>query len=192
MASEAAKGRVALTLGGLYPNANLGGIVADEWSLALDALTDAQIAASLDYLRKRYGQGMREDPRFAPTPSQFIAWSRSSGTSLGGIDAARVWYDEQETERLQPTIRFVISRPERPSPRYVSTQERVRRARQLADMQDGLIPLALLRHEAFAVLAANDPLDPTVLAIRNRQRAALGWPVLNDNGREITTREGTT
>ena len=136
-------------------------VLRKEWNRALDVLTDAQVAESLDYLRTRYGSGLNENPRSPPQCSQFVSWSRRGGTLLG----------------VEPT-------PESKGP-WLSPAERKRRMRDVAAIMAGELDGGLTRGERDVLVSAQpeDQNKPGILALRNKQRAALGWPLLDAQGR---------
>ena len=50
----------------------------------------------------------------------------------------------------------------------------------------GKIKLPNTQEENMRIIRGRDPLDPEVLALRNHNRQALGWPLLNTQGRPVS------
>jgi hypothetical protein len=68
----------------------------------------------------------------------------------------------------------------------VSTAERKRRFQDVARIRGGELPSPLTADEQFELLCADavEQCGSRILHLRNKQRASLGWPLLNGDGRE--------
>ena len=172
MASTAAKNEVAAVLFGLF-RGEVTPELARQWDLALDSATDAQIAVGLDYARIKY------TGRFVPPPGEFLSWCRSDGlVKSTGIDGARVRF-ERKTIRGLPH-EFAYSADPAPQGPLLSGPERLRRKASIRALMDGKLDGGLTRAERDVLMAAQpeDQNKPGIIALRNKQRDALGWPLL--------------
>ena len=90
-------------------------------------------------------------------------------------NAKNYWEDEEGRPWADDTTRHVPNTGVK-----VSNQEAKRRFEQLKTLNSS----SLTKEEQRKVLNAENPIAPEILALRNKQRTALGWPLLDERGRE--------
>ena len=155
--------------------------VVRDWSSVCKHLSESQVKAGSGRMVRIY-KGDRP-----PTPAMFVGWAGGveNPTDAPPIHFKR--YFKVVRGLVIESVRIVQGeappRPHTPKP-----------SRETAAVYWGCVGLiwtgeAQLPNtpeENMRIIQCDDPLDPEVLALRNHNRKALGWPPLNTQGRPVS------
>ena len=154
--------------------------VVEGWSRMLKHLSENQIKAAI-------GRMLAYNGKEAPTPGMFNAWA-------GGRDSpgkAPEYHTETYTVTFGGLVKeFAVILPgpakkfNLPIARGVKTWNT--RWNDVIRIWAQEIKLPNTLEENIRIFQCDDPLDPGVLTLRNHNRKALGWPLLNTQGRSVS------
>ena len=153
--------------------------VAGAWQLVFNGLTDVEMEVGWHRLVDEHRTG------FPPHSGIYSGLSKRGRAQpkSGGIPGDRVSFTQDDEGYEYAEI--MPEAPRSPQGTYLPPAEVERRMKQLGDIVAGKIKLPLSTGQQGVITREADPRNPAVLALRNKNREALGWPLLNDQGVEV-------